>query len=567
MFESEIEQLKKHIAAQLPQTQPFVYLHDILACEGIADCYKHSIQAEVDWWIYEEQQERTDHPHFDTTAPELQEIFAALDDSYRRYARFNTSQLVAAIDSAAKIRLNFLCRPRTTLKWFVFRGAPTKTVYEILLRLAYFDDYDYLIKGFHQWAEKTYSEHPAMDLLSVVEFEKIMETIDNDYILDLSPHQFVDMLIPLFEFFHLGKEFTPQLTIPTEALIVFLDDKGVELIAHEIERLLYNEDMEYISQERFLDIVTEIINQIEEQESHIPPSTDAENSNRETEEELIVEVLEVKEESIVEAAEIQEENELPKVEEELVDEVPEVEEEIIDEVPEVEEEIIDEVPEVEEEIIEEVPEVEEESIEEVPEVEEESIVEVSEVEEVIIDEEPEIEEAIIDEEPEIEEAIIDELPKIEEETIVELPEIEEESIVEVSEVEEVITIELPEVEEDAIVIELPEIEEEAIMENSQDVHIAEELSPLETTLPEIPKPNIPSLVNYIDNKQRDEYIKKLCAKDGQVFTNLIEEIDNCAAWREAAQVIDKFFLRHKLDHRSATAISFRTVVQKRYSGV
>ena len=149
MFESEIEQLKKHLAAQLPQAQPFVYLHEILE-SGIDDCYKQSIQAEVDWWIYEEQIERTDHPHFDTSAPELQEIFASLDDAYRQYAQFNISQLNEAIESAVKVRLNFLCRPRTTLKWFIYRGAPTKTVYEILLRLAYFQDYNYLVTGFYK---------------------------------------------------------------------------------------------------------------------------------------------------------------------------------------------------------------------------------------------------------------------------------------------------------------------------------------------------------------------------------------------------------------------------------
>ncbi|MBS1537847.1 MAG: hypothetical protein JST20_08880, partial [Bacteroidetes bacterium] len=60
MFETEIEQLKKHLIARLPQAEPFVYLRDVLACESIADCYKKSIQAEVDWWIYEEQLDRAD---------------------------------------------------------------------------------------------------------------------------------------------------------------------------------------------------------------------------------------------------------------------------------------------------------------------------------------------------------------------------------------------------------------------------------------------------------------------------------------------------------------------------
>ncbi|MBI3258851.1 MAG: hypothetical protein HYZ54_05185, partial [Ignavibacteriae bacterium] len=96
--------------------------------------------------------------------------------------------------------------------------------------------------------------------------------------------------------------------------------------------------------------------------------------------------------------------------------------------------------------------------------------------------------------------------------------------------------------------------------------IQEELSAIEHTLQEVPKQTVPSVLSFIDKKQHDEFVKKLCAKDEEVFTKLTTDIDNCSAWKEAAQTIDKFFLRHKIDHRSAAAISFRTIVQKRYSG-
>jgi hypothetical protein len=149
MFELEIEQLKKFLTAQLPQAQPYVFLRDILSQEAIAESYKRFFSGEVDWWLYEEQNQWLDHHRFDTSAPEFAPIFKQLEDALRQNAHFDHDVLLSTIDAAAKVRLNFLCRPRTTLKWFVFRGGPTKTIYEILLRLEYLADYSYLTKGFY----------------------------------------------------------------------------------------------------------------------------------------------------------------------------------------------------------------------------------------------------------------------------------------------------------------------------------------------------------------------------------------------------------------------------------
>lgn len=806
MFESEIEQLKKHLAGQLPQAQPFVYLHDILE-SGIEDCYKQSIQAEVDWWIYEEQTERIDHPHFDTSAPELQEIFATLDDAYRQYAQFNVSQLNEAIESAVKIRLNFLCRPRTTLKWFIYRGAPTKTVYEIVLRLAYFQDYNYLITGFHEWAQKTYSKYPAMDLLSVVEFEKIVEKIDNDYILDLSPHQFVDMLIPLFQFFHLGKEFTPQLTIPTEALIVFLDDKGVELIAHEIERLLYNEDMENISQERFLDIVTDIINQIEEQEAHYPTpvngqsnetteqsanetsgvDTEPSNTSVETEDTVHAEIQnEIPGTSNEYITSIETENEAtPAFTSEFISPNEITEQEVsvhtsIDEFDELEtndhvetqrpevifeqdygyetetitsdektpsdssqiEEVIADFSDIEEDILNDDAKFQQETSTDVPAIEEplEETIEIHEWEFPVLhsdyddiipleshaeihgdslqQETNEIDAAIEilsesfteTEENNVEKVPMDTTPDIHEEQTTEIHDstespqgqmeepiekideysqgsIEENtdtepdertheaaneihheartiiasdstSTIDSVEITEDIPIEafeiygetpyeldeyLPEefsvetieiapgssiethadspseipvskvdttvefaevlkdvlshefapepseIEVSSIAAEVADNSNETALEDNTEISIEDskvapvfenqvdaqhgntqqipDIAPvIEPVHPEVQQKAIPSIVSFIDKKQHDEFVKKLCSKDEEMFSKLIVDIDNCPAWKEAAQIIDKFFLRHKVDHRGAAAISFRTIVQKRYSG-
>ncbi|MES2766373.1 MAG: hypothetical protein V4642_10910, partial [Bacteroidota bacterium] len=200
MFEAEIELVKKHLLEQLFSSQQYIYIHEILNNPALDDAYKTFFSAEVNWWIYEEQALRQSNPRFDIDAPEIRQSLTDLDTRYRNVARFDHEELHATVDAAAKARLNFLCRPRTALKWFVFRGEPTKPLHEILLRMSFFSDHKYLIDGFKEWSRQRRIDRP-MEILSIVEFERIIERIDNEAIFDLSPQQFVELLAPVFSYF------------------------------------------------------------------------------------------------------------------------------------------------------------------------------------------------------------------------------------------------------------------------------------------------------------------------------------------------------------------------------
>lgn len=266
MFEKDLDRARKALQQQLTTTAPYVSFAHISRNAEVHLAYRTFFGAEVAWWLYEERALRTSNPRFDTTDPVLTELFAKLDEAYIRTARFDHEELAATMEAAVKTRLNFLCRPRTTLKWFVFRGEPTKPLHEVLLRLNYLHDYDYLTNGIRSWAALRGADgSPTMEILSIVEFERIVEKIDNDAILDLSQKEFVKMLDPLYEYFaEINPEAPPQ-TIPTEAAIIFLDDKGAVPISQELERLLYREDMRWLTRTRFLEVIDKVILEIEEQ--------------------------------------------------------------------------------------------------------------------------------------------------------------------------------------------------------------------------------------------------------------------------------------------------------------
>ena len=56
MFNNALESYKKIIAASMPQNGNYVYLRDILQDDSIKEHVKQFADAEVEWWIYYEQE-------------------------------------------------------------------------------------------------------------------------------------------------------------------------------------------------------------------------------------------------------------------------------------------------------------------------------------------------------------------------------------------------------------------------------------------------------------------------------------------------------------------------------
>ncbi len=262
MFEKEIDRVRKQLKQRLDTRQPSIPLAAIMANATIHPAYRAFFKAEAEWWLYEERALRASNPRFDTANPELQGVFPRLDELYLASARFDHEELNATIDAAVKTRLNFLCRPRTTLKWFVYRGEPTKPLHEVLLRLNYLTDNRYLLDGIRQWASTRPVEASSYEILSVIEFERIVEKVDNDAILDLSQEEFVRLLDGLYGFFYEADPNLPSEAVPTEAVIIFLDDKGAIPISQALERLLYREELRTLTRTKLIDVINDVIESI-----------------------------------------------------------------------------------------------------------------------------------------------------------------------------------------------------------------------------------------------------------------------------------------------------------------
>ncbi len=265
MFEKEIQTAKQQLSSHLLTDEIYVYLHEVLSKPEVPGFYKTFFGSEVDWWIYEQRMLREVNPRFNFADGQFGATLTEFDSHCRRTARFDHAELVSLIDLAVKTRVNYLLRPRTTLKWFIYRGEPTKPLREVLLRLAYFDCYGYLTGEFTRWAHTKLAESQQQDILSVIEFERLIENIDNDIILEHTTSEFTQLLTPLYEFFNEVQPEARRDVIPTPALIIFLDDKGILRISQELERLMKEHDLDMISRDQFLRVIEDVITQVEDE--------------------------------------------------------------------------------------------------------------------------------------------------------------------------------------------------------------------------------------------------------------------------------------------------------------
>ena len=62
----------------------------------------------------------------------------------------------------------------------------------------------------------------------------------------------------------------PPESVPTEAVIIFLDDKGAVPISQALERLLYREELRTLTRSKFIDVIDSVIANIDVPASTVP---------------------------------------------------------------------------------------------------------------------------------------------------------------------------------------------------------------------------------------------------------------------------------------------------------
>lgn len=207
----------------------FTLIDELLECPELPAVYKNMIVAERDTWIFREKLRMEANPCFNFNLKtnlcfEFEKILKSIS-----VLPFNDFR--SFIETFVKLRLNFLLRPRTTLKFFVFRESITVSLEQMLKYLAYFSDYEYIYQGFYDYVAQQTEKNKTT--ISIYEFESLLEKIDNDFVLNLDENEFINLVRPIFEFFTVNLETVPQ--APSSAFVIFFTDKKLNYIAYLIE--------------------------------------------------------------------------------------------------------------------------------------------------------------------------------------------------------------------------------------------------------------------------------------------------------------------------------------------
>ncbi len=255
MFEKYIEQKEQSIADYFNLEMDYVNFYEVMFHPKLEPAYKTYFSAEVDWWIYEEQTARSSNIRFNFEDPRLASFLTKLDEIYKKNARFSTEALPQIISSAVKTRLNMLIRPRTAVKWFVFRWEQTKTYQEIIKRLNYIFDNKYLTDGFTDYVQRKNLIKSPDDIITISQFDKIITEVDNEMFNSLTPEDFIALLNPLFSFFNFDADHKDTAKIPVEAVIIFFDDKNLYTLSTKLEQKFRSGELLLISKKYLLGFI------------------------------------------------------------------------------------------------------------------------------------------------------------------------------------------------------------------------------------------------------------------------------------------------------------------------
>ncbi len=259
MFEQEINESIQRITRDILQDKTLIPLTEILEEQGISNRFKAFFETEVHWWIYTDAMTRKRDRRFDFAHPEIASLLNYLEQIQAKHARFERDEFLATLDKAVKLSYNYICRPQTTLKWYIFRGEPTKPLGETLLRLNAFNDYTYFRAVFTDWVDRKREERPTFDSISAREFERIVRRIDDQILLSCTIDELLEMMSPLFEFIGKGE----NRSVPIDALIIFFDDKHIARLVQFLEK--EKERRTHVTPDSFAMMMDELLTNAEEE--------------------------------------------------------------------------------------------------------------------------------------------------------------------------------------------------------------------------------------------------------------------------------------------------------------
>ena len=143
---------------------------------------------------------------------------------------FEKDKFETLVESAVNSCFNFSLRPRIALEKFIFSNSENVSKENIIVVLDYFNFYSYLTSGIKNRLDE------LGDQITKDDFVEMLTEVDNDYVYNISPEEFLEILSPVFKLFNPNSD--EQNELSAEVLLIFFDDKGLDPLIEKLENFL-----------------------------------------------------------------------------------------------------------------------------------------------------------------------------------------------------------------------------------------------------------------------------------------------------------------------------------------
>jgi len=234
MFEREIKFIYDFNLNKVSKLGPY-FTFEQLSTLDLHPAILNYISAEIDYIIFEDRQKLLRDSIFDYSGEKIAYYFSLINDEIKKTKRLSFEYISKLILHASSFTINYLVRPKWTLKKFIYDEGEHRTSGEIKQILNYVYYYNYLKKILI-----SYINSKKILSLNLQEFEELLDKIDKIGVETNLSNILSTALNSMADFFNIGE--LQKNKIPLQAIELFLEEKNLEQHLRRI-RIAFGDDL------------------------------------------------------------------------------------------------------------------------------------------------------------------------------------------------------------------------------------------------------------------------------------------------------------------------------------
>ncbi len=230
MFEKEIRFITDFNLNRIKRLGSFFTLDDMISV-NVHPAIVQYISAELDYLIYLDRQRLLQKSLFDYSGPEIVKYFDLISKEIKSKKLLPFEDVKRLVEQAVAFNVNYVLRPKWTLKKFIFEGDQIRNYDEIKLLLNYVYFYDFLKNILSIVLHKK-----NIISISNIEFTELLDGIQNELLATQLDKVLENGLYCIAEFINIGEVSKTKIAIGS--VEIFLKEKGLHNQIYKIRQLL-----------------------------------------------------------------------------------------------------------------------------------------------------------------------------------------------------------------------------------------------------------------------------------------------------------------------------------------